>query len=143
LAIISIDVQVLFVFNARRELLFVTVVLLRIGNAFIGQCKIDLIAFLLLLSFIVGRPRLGRYVSYLWLPAGGVQRFHHDIQGKPDVSVITLFEGVEFAVIGATIRIDLGLFVPIQYTSHGPLTVNETGIANLQVYVTLTARTSD
>ena len=79
----------------------------------------------------------------MWLPAACVQRFHHNVKGKPNVSVIALFEGVELAIVSATIRIDLGLFIPIQDPSHGPLTINETGIADLQVDVTLTARAPD
>jgi len=38
--------------------------------------------------------------------------FHLDIQTAPYVQVITLFEGVQLSVVGATISVNLGSSVP-------------------------------
>ena len=57
--------------------------------------------------------------------------------------IIAFLEGVELAVVSATICIDLGFLISIQDASHCPLTVYEAGIAHLEINVCLAARTPD
>ena len=74
------------------------------------------------------------------LAVRGVYRLDHDVEGEPDVSVVTLLEGVEFAVISAAIRINLRVLVPIQDATHGPLAIHEAAIAHLQIHAGRAAR---
>jgi hypothetical protein len=122
LVIISVYVKIFVVIlNTGGEFLVIAV-FLRVRNALLGKCQVDLFAFLSLFSFIVG---FRREITDLRLPVRSIDRFHHDVKCVPNMPIITLFEGVELAVIGAPICIDFGLFVPVQDTSHGPLTVDE------------------
>ena len=61
----------------------------------------------------------------------------------PYLSIVTLLECVQLAVICAPVRIDLRLLVPQQDASHGPLTIDEATVAHLQVLVIVAARTPD
>jgi hypothetical protein len=49
------------------------------------------------------------------------------------VSVVTFLEGVELAIIGAAIRVNLRVLVPIQDATHGPLAIHEAAVSYLQV----------
>ena len=48
------------------------------------------------------------------------------------MSVVALLEGVELAIVGAAVRVDLRVPVPIQDAPHGPLAIHEAAIAHLQ-----------
>lgn len=89
-----------------------------------------MVAFLFLLRLIVWH---WREVSDLGFAVRGVYRLDHDVQGEPDVTVVTLLEGVEFAVIGAAIRVNLRVLIAIQDPTHGPLAIHEAAIAHLEV----------
>jgi hypothetical protein len=49
------------------------------------------------------------------------------------VSVVTFLEGVELAIIGAAISVNLRVLVPIQDATHGPLAIHEAAVSHLQV----------
>jgi hypothetical protein len=59
------------------------------------------------------------------------------------VTIITFFKSIEFAIISATISIYFRILVAVKDPTHGPFAIYEPGIANLEVYIALTARTSD
>jgi hypothetical protein len=103
LLIIPVYVQVILVFVDTGGELFVIAVLLGVRNALLGEGQVYLIAFLFLLGLIVW---LGREVSDLSLAVRGVDGLDHDVEGKPDVSVVTFLEGVELAIIGAAICVN-------------------------------------
>ena len=84
-----------------------------------------------------------REVSNLGLPRRGVWLLDHDIECMPNTLVVTLLEGIQLAVVGASICIDLRLLVPLQDTSHGPLTVDEATVPDLKRLAAHAARTSD
>lgn len=67
------------------------------------------------------------------LAVRGVNGLDHDVQREPNVSVVTFLEGVELAIVGATIRVNLRVLVAIQDPTHGPLAIHEAAIAHLQV----------
>lgn len=51
-----------------------------------------------------------------------------DVEVVPDVSVVDLLEGVELAVVGATISVDLRIRILLESSSHHPLAVHEAAI---------------
>ena len=57
----------------------------------------------------------------------------HYVQLQPDVLVVTLFEGVQLAIIGTSIRVNLRLLVPFEHASHGPLAVYKATISHHQI----------
>lgn len=57
--------------------------------------------------------------------------------------IITLFESVEFAIVSATISVDLGILVSVEDPTHGPFAIHEARVADLEVDIGLTARASD
>jgi hypothetical protein len=91
LLIISVYVQVILVIVDTGGELFLIAVLVGVRDALLGQGQVYLVAFLFLLGLVVW---LGREVSDLGLAVRGVYRLDHDVQGEPNVSVVTFLEGV-------------------------------------------------
>jgi hypothetical protein len=137
LLIISVYVQVILVIIDARGELFLIAVLVGVWDALLGQGKVYLVAFLFLQGLVV---RLGREISDLGLAVRGVYRLDHNVECEPDVSVVTLLEGVEFAVIGAAICVNLRVLVAIQDATHCPLAIHEPAISHLQVHTGRAAR---
>ena len=137
LLVIPVYVQVILVIVDTGGELFLIAVLVRVWHALLGECQVYLVAFFFLLGLVV---RLGRDVSDLGLAVGGVNGLDHDVEGEPDVSVVALLEGVELAIVGAAVRVDLRVPVPIQDAPHGPLAIHEAAIAHLQGHAGRAAR---
>ena len=51
----------------------------------------------------------------------------------PHCVVVAFFKCVQLVVISAAICIDLRLFIALENTSHGPLTVDKATVTDLQV----------
>ena len=62
-----------------------------------------------------------------------IKLLSHYVQLKPDVLVVTLFEGVQFAIIGSSISVDFRLLVPFEHASHGPLAVDKATVSHHQI----------
>ena len=110
---------------------------MRVRHALLGEGQVYLVSLLFLLSLIIWR---GREVSDLGLAIRGVNWLDHDVEGEPNVSVVAFLEGVELAIVGAPIRVDLRVLVPIQDATHGPLTIHKAAVTHLQVCTGRAAR---
>lgn len=52
-----------------------------------------------------------------------------NVQTEPDLPVVALLERVQFAVIGASVRINFGLSIRSQNSFHRPFCVDKATVA--------------